>query len=393
MNSQLAIDGGEPIMAMPPMKSTIGTEELEAATKVLHNGVLSAFRGGPQVRAFEQAFASYVGTKYAVATTSGTTALHASLAALGLKAGDEVLVPALTFVSTASVALQENLTVIFVDIDEHFCMDAADLRSKITAKSRVIMPVHLYGHPAHMDEINQIALDHQLTVVEDACQSHGAEYNTQRTGSLGDIGCFSFFETKNMTCGEGGMITTSDPRLYEQLCLRREHGSPRNSPTWYAYQKLGYNYNMTELQGAIGQVQLSKLDTMNEARSANAELYLKHFNQTGLILPTVRQGSVSVYHNFPVLLPEALRDKRDFFVKALQAEGIPVDIAYPCTLYQTELFISRGIGGNCPRAEDFSSRLVTLFTDSAITEEIILNTKLAITKILDYLEAQHDEKH
>lgn len=387
MKSKLAIFGGTPVLSTtPPIKSSVGKAELAAVNSTLADGVLSAFRGGPRVRAFEKAFAAYVGTSYAVATTSGTTALHASLSALGLQKGDEVLVPAMTFVSTASVALQENLSVVFVDIDEYFCMDVDDLKSKITSKSKAIIPVHLYGQSARMREIMEIAAKHSLFVIEDACQAHGALDRDKKTGNLGDVGCFSFFETKNMTCGEGGMITTSNKKFYEQICLRREHGSPRNSSTWYDYKKLGYNYNMTELQGAIGLAQLAKLDDMNAARKANAALYSRHLKGLGLDLPKIRRGSQSVFHNYPVLLPKKLRSKRAFFVDAMRAEGIPIDIAYPTTLYQTELFVRLGIDGNCPFAEDASSRLFTLFTDSAINETVIMATSHAIQKILMYLK-------
>lgn len=384
--NELALYGGTPVTKPIPRKSSIGSEELAAAETVVKNGVLSGFRGGASVRAFEQAFAEYVGTKYAVATTSGTTALHASVASLGLKKGDEVLVPALTFVSTASVALQEGLTVVFVDIDDDYCMDVQDLKSKITEKSKAIIPVHLYGRPAQMEEIISIAKEHNLVVIEDACQAHGAEYEGKKAGNLGDIGCFSFFETKNMTCGEGGMVTTSDDELYRQICLRREHGSPRNTNTWYAYNVLGYNYNMTEVQGAIGKVQLGKLDAMNRGRVDNAQLYYKYLADLELTLPPEPKRSTNVYHNFPVLLPEKYREKRDLFIKAMQAEGIPIDVAYPCTLYQTKLFIDAGITGDCPRAEDISSRLFTLFTDNAIDEKVIIDTVEAIKKVFTYFE-------
>jgi len=383
---KLAIHGGRPVTIMPPIKNSIGKEELAAVNEVINSHVLSGFRGGSKVREFEAAFANYVGTKYAIATTSGTTALHASVAALSLMPDDEVLVPSLTFVSTASVILQENAKVVFVDVDETFCMDVDDLAKKITSHSKAIIPVHLYGQPANMEAINQLAKKHSLVVIEDACQSHGAELAGRKTGSLGDIGCFSFFQTKNMTCGEGGMITTSDEALYTKLCLRREHGSPRNSSTWYNYEVLGYNYNMTEMQGAIGKVQLSKLDKMNQGRIANAGFYDTYLSGLRLDLPILRHNSVHVRHNYPVLIPPEYREQRQFILEALQAEGIPCDTAYPTVLYKTNLFIEHNITGNCPVAEDKSSRLITLFTDIAINEDMIKHTRTAFQKIFAYLE-------
>jgi len=382
---KLAINGGEPLNTKTSSPLIVTALEKEAVRAVLNKGVLSSFRGGEFVRKFETEFAKYVGTEYALATTSGTTALHTSISSLNLNTTDEVLVPAVTFVSTASVVLQENLKVVFVDIDEYYGMDTEDLERKITKNSKAIIPVHLYGQPVNMDKIKIIAKKHNLKVIEDACQSHGAEFKGVKTGNLGDIGCFSFYETKNMTCGEGGMITTSDAKLYEQLCLRREHGSPRNSDTWYNYKLLGYNYNMTELQGSIGSVQLSKLDDMNEGRRINASLYDKYLSNLELELPKIRPDSKHVRHNYPVLLPKKLAQHRYFFVKAMASEGIPIDIAYPMPLYETVLFKNLGYVANCPRSDDITSRLFTLFTDTAISEEIIKKTSDAAKSILNYI--------
>lgn len=393
MSGKLAIHGGKPIRGMPPIKSPIGQEELAAAARVISNGVLSNFRGGAEVRNFEKAFAQYIGSKYAVATTSGTTALHACIAALPLNHEDEVLVPALTFASTASVVIQEGAKVVFVDIDDTFCMDIQDLKAKISPKSKAIIPVHLYGQAANMEAINALAAEHGLVVIEDACQSHGAKFNNSRTGNLGKAGCFSFFQTKNMTTGEGGMITTSDEDFYKELCLRREHGSPRDSVTWYNYVELGYNYNMTELQGAIGLVQLKKLDKMNQQRINNANLYLKYLADTNLDLPKTAKNNTHVWHNFPVLLPVKYRKSRNFVLSALKAEGIPCDVAYPKPLYETDFFIKRNIGGNCPSAEEKSSRLITLFTDLSVDESLIIDTKVAFNKILNFLEKNNEAMH
>lgn len=387
MKENLAINGGDPVTTMPPLKNTIGAEELDAISRVVRSGVLSSFRGGNNVHSFENAFADYVGAQYAIATTSGTSALHASVAALDLSPTDEVLVPALTFVSTASVVLQEGARVVFVDIDDTLCMSAEDLGRKITPNSRAIIPVHLYGQPADMSAIMSIAKAHDLLVIEDACQSHGAELDSRKTGSLGDIGCFSFFQTKNMTCGEGGMITTSSSSLYEKIRLKREHGSPHESSTWYNYKTLGYNYNLTEIQAAIGEVQLAKLDKMNLARQANAMHYDNYLSDLPLELPSARLGVKHVRHNYPVLLPENLASKRKFIVDALKAEGIPCDIAYPCPLYNTKLFDGPNFNRDCPYADNKSQRLVTLFTDSTIDEELIQLTQCAFYKIFTYLES------
>ena len=359
--------------------------ERNAVIDVINRGTLSSFRGGQEVKQFEKEFANYIHCKYALTTTSGTTALHTAIASLCLPKGSEILVPALTFVSTASVVIQEGLIPVFVDVDKHFCLDPCDLLKKITPKSRAIIPVHLYGHPAQMDKIMAIAHIHNLFVIEDACQSHGATYRGQKTGTIGDIGCFSFYETKNMSCGEGGMITCSNDELFAELCLIKEHGSPRAAKTWYQYERLGYNYSMTELQAAIGRVQLRRLDENNNNRRKNAAYYREVLSGLNIELPKHADDVDCVYHNFPVLLPAALGTYRDFIVDALRAEGVPIDIAYPQPLYRTQLFKEMHITANCPYVENVTSRLFTLFTDGAIDNETIELTGIALKKVLTFL--------
>ena len=391
---ELALHGGAPVARLTPMKYTIGKEESDAVRRLIDDtGILSSFRGGEKVREFEVAFAKYVGAKYAIATTSGTAALHASVAALNLSSTDEVIVPAMTFVSTASVVAQEGATVVFADVDKYYGLDPVDLEKKITEHTRAIIPVHLYGQPVNMKEISRIAKKHSLVVIEDACQSHGATLDGVKTGALGDVGCFSFFQSKNMTTGEGGMITTSSEELYEKMRLRREHGSPSDSKTWYDYRVLGFNYNMTEMQGAVGVVQLQKLDNMNAGRVRNAKEYDTSLKGLGLTVPAIRSGVTHVHHNYPVLLPKLLAPKRDFFVEALRAEGVPVDVAYPHPLYKSELFINLGVAGDCPKAEDYTSRLFNLFTDVSITTEVVADTVTAVKKVLSYIESHLDEEH
>lgn len=384
---KLAILGGTPIFNEECCAvNKFGMEEINALTRVVNNGCLSAFRGGSEVKSFEEEFAQFIGTKYALAATSGTAALHTAIASLDLPEGSEVAVPALTFVSTASVVLQEKLIPVFIDIDENYCMDPVDLENKITKKMKAVIPVHLYGHPAQMTKINEIAYKNNLVVIEDACQSHGAEYNGKKTGSLGDIGCFSFFETKNMTCGEGGMITCGNESKYESLCLTKEHGSPRNLNTWYSYVRLGYNYNMTEMQGAVGRCQLKKLEKNNEIRIHNGMKYREILEPLGLEIRKDASNVKNVYHNMPVLLPEKYRNERDFVVSALKAEGVAVDIAYPQPLYKTELFSKQGYGGlYLPNVEDVTSRMFTLFTDASISDDIIKNIGLAMDKVMNFL--------
>lgn len=383
---KLAIYGGPPTSIITNSKTKrFGQEEIDAVLRVMKNDCISEFRGGHEVKAFEKQFASYIGTSYAIATTSGTSALHTAVASLNLPKGSEVIVPAMTFVSTASVLLQENLIPIFADIDDSFCISTDDLIKKITKNTRAVIPVHLYGHPADMLKINKIAKSHDLYVIEDACQAHGASINGQKVGTFGDMACFSFYETKNMTCGEGGMITTQSRSVYDMARLKREHGSPYTSKTWYCYEVLGYNYNMTNLQAAIGLEQLKKLDDNNRRRIEIANLYRTLLKGLDLTFIRNKDGYCNVSHNFPVLLPLELAPKRDFFVDALKAEGIPVDIAYPFPLYRANIFKELN-SPKCLYAENMSSRLFTLFTDGAISQEVVADTAKAIVKILSFLK-------
>src|SRR3989344_4773171 len=236
---RLAIDGGRPVRDGPwKVGFPIGQEEKDEVIKVLDDGWISRFRGGERVRQFERNFADYCGVSYGIATTSGTTALHTAISALGIGPGEEVIVPALTFVSTASIVLQQNAVPIFADIKrETFCMSPEDLERKITERTKAVIPVHLFGHPADMGKILEIAKRNNLYVIEDAAQAHGASINGKKVGSFGNFGCFSFFQTKNMTCGEGGMVLTDDNKLYREARLSREHGSPESDKGWYFYDR------------------------------------------------------------------------------------------------------------------------------------------------------------
>jgi perosamine synthetase len=383
-NQDLAINGGSPVRTIKDKRQyTIGEEEKAMVMKVMENGILSAFRGGEFVREFENKFSDFCGCKYGIATTSGTTALHTAVSALGLKPGDEVIVPAYTFVSTASVVIQENATPVFADIDESFNLDMADVKRKITPKTKAVIVVHLFGNPANMEELMKVARDKSLVVIEDCAQAHGAILNNKKAGSFGDFGCFSFFQTKNMTCGEGGMVITNDSVLYSKAKRKREHGSldiPGGS--WYNYEELGYNYNMTEMQAAVGLAQLDKLPRFNEKRIENGKRYRKLLADTNLLF--IKDNGVNVYHNFPILIPAELSPKRDEIVSAIRAEGVWVDVCYPKALYQTNLFINMGIKGDCPMTENVASRMITAFTDPLVSKDYIEDTCKAIKKCISY---------
>ena len=239
----------------------LGDAEYANVEDVLDRG---HFVQGPYVSEFEDKWADYVGTEHAVAVSSGTTAIQLSLAALGLEPGDEVIVPSLTFGSTATAVVHQGGVPVFADIDRDlYTLDHTDLERCISDRTRAIIPVHLYGHPAEMDEVRALADEHDLAVVEDAAQAHGATYRGTQVGAIGDVGCFSFYATKNITSGEGGMVTTDDDEVAARIRRLRNHGLEDRD----THVDLGYNYRMSELQAAIGTEQVDRLDEFNERRT------------------------------------------------------------------------------------------------------------------------------
>ncbi|MBM4431649.1 MAG: DegT/DnrJ/EryC1/StrS family aminotransferase, partial [Chloroflexi bacterium] len=248
---------------IPIARPVIGEEEKQAVLAVLESGMLAQ---GQQVRAFEEAFAEYCGVKYAVATSSGTTALHTALLAHGVGPGDEVITTPFTFIASANSILFTGARPVFVDIEEDsYNINPTLIEEKITSRTKAILPVHLYGNPCDLEAIMTIADRHGLIVIEDACQAHGASVHGKKVGSF-STGCFSFYPTKNITTAEGGMITTDDDAVAERARLIRQHGMRKR----YYHEVLGYNFRLTDIQAAIGLAQLGKLPEWTAKRIANA---------------------------------------------------------------------------------------------------------------------------
>jgi dTDP-4-amino-4,6-dideoxygalactose transaminase len=387
---KLAIFGGKPVISKrPPQPSPIGEEEIAAANQVLKTGVLSWSRRGDYVAFFEKSFARFLGSKYAVSASSGTAALHTAVSALEIGPEDEVLVPALTFVSSASVVLQVGAKPVFVDIDERtFNLDVSNLEKKVTKKTKAIIVVHLYGNPCDMTKIKELADRYDLKVIEDCSQAHGAEYNNSFVGTFGNMACFSFQQTKNMTCGEGGMVITDDAELYKKCSNIVDHGLIGGDLEKYDYDHLGYNYHLTDLQAAIATEQLKKLSNMNKKRIENSSLYKKHLSGTDLSFQKETQNAKNVYYTLTVLLPEQLKNKRDWFVEAVRAENAEVLKLYPLSLPQTKLFSGSKADTKYPIASSVASRLFNLCTNPGISQEIIRKTCRAIKKVLVHLNAK-----
>ena len=390
MTNKLEILGGKPISIKKLLRSSpIGKSEINAVIKVMNEGVLSKAGRGKSVKTFEKKFAQFHNLKYAITTTSGTTALHTAISALNIKKGDEVLVPDLTFISSASIILQQQAKPIFVDINPvTFCIDITDLEKKITEKTKAIIVVHLYGHPVEIETILKIAKKHNLKIIEDCAQSHGAKYKGQYVGTFSDIACFSFYQTKNLTCGEGGMVLMNNKKLYNACCSIVDHGLIDGNLQGYDYDRLGYNYHITEMQAAIGIEQLKKLKIMNKQRAANANKYKNLLKETDIIFQDDSKNIDHVYYALTALLPEKLKNNRDWFVDAVRAEGVEINKIYPKPLHRTKLFSSFGNESQCPNTSNVAARLFNFYTNPGITDNYIRLTCEAVEKVLNYLNGK-----
>lgn len=311
-------------MKIPVSTPDITPEDVGAVAECAASGWVSGI--SPYVERFEKEFADYIGVKHGVATGSGTTALHLAMASLKLPRGSEVVMPSFTMIASANACSYLGLKPVFVDIEpDTWCMDTSKLVNKITSKTKAIMPVHIYGHPCNMGAIRDIALDHDLYIIEDAAESHGATWKNKKTGSLGDLGCFSFYANKIITTGEGGMITTDDDDLAETCRWLRAHAFGREG-RHYWHEDVGYGYRMGGLQAALGSSQLKRVNYYVQKRQMNAWYYmhqLEHLRERGLVVyPVQRREASNVYWMFSVLLTDEAKISRDYLVKALEGFGI-----------------------------------------------------------------------
>lgn len=324
---------------IPVNKPIIGEEEKKAVLDVVSSGMLvnASYEGGEQVRAFEGKVRNLLGVKHVVAVNSGTAALHTALMAFGVKAGDEVIVPSFTFLATANVVLACGAKPVFVDIGDDYNMDPAAFKKAITKKTKAVIPVHVYGYPADMDEIRETASAKSVRVIEDAAESLGATYKGTQTGKLSDAGCFSLYATKVVTSGEGGAISTDDDELADMLRLVRNHGQVHG----YDSRHLGFNYRLPEMSAALASVQMDRLAGFLKARERNAK-YL------GERLATVEgakftQDSPDRTHVF-YLYTLYLRKNREKIRKALNAAGVGAGVYWHIPVHKTPLYAGLGYG-------------------------------------------------
>lgn len=380
----------EKVHDVPFHRAAVGEEEVQAVAEVIRSGWLTM---GPKTIEFEKQFASYIGARHAIAVCSGTAALHLSLEAIGLNAGDDVLIPATTFTATGEVVKYFGARPVLVDIEPSTMnIDVRDAAARVTPHTRAIIPVHLGGLPCDMDEIQSLARRHKLHVIEDAAHALPSEYRGSRIGSVSELTAFSFYATKTLTTGEGGMITTDNDEHAARLRLMRLHGIAgdawkrygKNGSWYYEVVEAGYKYNLTDLQSALGLVQLKKCDTSTAARRRIAATYSDAFqNIPEIEIPAVRADRESSWHLYVLRLNlDQLSIERNTFVDQLRERGIGCSVHFiPLNLHP---FYQRAYGygaGDCPMAEAEFQRCFSLPIYPEMSDSIVAQVIDAVSEV------------
>ena len=392
--NKLAINGGTPVRDtyLAYGKQKIDEDDINSVVKVLKGDYLTT---GPIVSEFENSVAKYVGTKYAVAVSNGTAALHMACYAAGISEGDEVLVPAITFAASSNCVLYCGGKPVFIDIDpKSYNIDINKIKEKITSKTKAIIPVDFAGQSVDMDLILKIAEEYNLIVIEDAAHALGSEYKNEKVGSKAHMTEFSFHPVKPITTGEGGVVVTNSKELYEKMILFRSHGITRNSelmtenqgPWYYEQIDLGYNYRLTDIQSALGLSQIKKLDDFILKRREIVNKYNEAFKDLKeIVTPFENEYSKSGHHIYVLLLNlDKLKCGRKEIFEALQAENIGVNVHYlPVYLhpYYKKLGYKKG---ECPVAEDIYNRMITIPLFPSMSDKDIKDVIEAVKKVLNY---------
>ena len=345
---------------IPISKPILENEEKLAVLRMFDSEFLAQ---GKKVEEFERNFAQYIGVKYAIATSSGTTSLHLALLANGIGPGDEVITTPFTFIASSNAILYCGAKPVFVDIGEDFNINPDLIEEKITNKTKAIVPVHLYGYPAQMAKIMRIAKKYHLVVVEDACQAHGASIKEKKVGSFG-IGCFSFYPTKNITTGEGGIITTNHKRLADRMRLLRNHGMKIK----YNHEIIGFNFRMTDMAASIGVEQLKKLEIFNTKRIANANFLNKNIKTKGIILQKSTEEYHHVFHQYTLRITNQCSKSRKEIIKKLEENEIGSGIYYPLPVYKQKPYAILGYKDFLPATEQFCKEVISLPVHPSLTK-------------------------
>lgn len=340
----------------------IDEESTKAILDVVKSGQIAQ---GPKVEEFEKSFAGYIGTKFAIAVNSGTAALHLALIAAGIGEGDEVITTSFSFIATANCCLFVGAKPVFADVDaQTFNISPRLIEQKITPKTKAVIVVDLYGQACDMDEIIAICKKHNLVLIEDACQAHGAEFKGRKVGSYG-IGCFSFYPTKNMTTGEGGMITTDDEEIVRKAKLARQHGQSRR----YVHDVLGYNFRMTDIAAALGICQLKKLDGANARRIKNAGYLTEQITSIkGLVPPHIGANRNHVFHQYTIKVTPEYKYSREELQQKLLDKGVSTIIYYPTPIHQQPFYKDLGYKEVLPVTEALSQRVLSLPVHPGVSE-------------------------
>jgi len=340
---------------IPIAKPSIGMEEKKVVLDVLDSGMIAQ---GKKVKELEDSFADYIGTKYASATNNGTSALHTALLACGIKEGNEVITTPFSFTATANSILFCGARPVFADIDaDTFNIDAEKIEEKITSKTKAVLVVHLFGNPCDMNKIKDVCNKYKLLLIEDACQAHGAEYKGQKVGSIGDCGVFSFYPTKNMTTGEGGIITTNNVDIDRKCRIIRDHGQEDRDNQIM----LGYNYRMTDIQAAMGIEQLKKLEGFIEKRISNAKMLNEGLKGVkGIITPKKQAETRHVFNQYTIRVTEEFKISREALINKLKTVGIGAFVYYPKPIYRQKYYLGLGYEDNLKNAENAAKEVLSI---------------------------------
>jgi len=376
--SKLAIEGGKPVSVkkVPLVKPTFSQKDADDITKILKSAYV---RMGPYTKEFEEKFAERVGAKYAYAVSNGTAALHCAYLST-LKPGDEVIAPAFTFIATISTVMYSNAKPILADVDpDTFLLDPEKVKEKITKKTKAIAPVHLFGNSCDMKALTDLAEDHNLLIINDCAQAHGTEYAGKDLGSWLNLSCYSFYPTKTMTTGEGGIVTTDDPELNRLGSLLRSHGDDGR----YHHVLFGLNYRTTDIMSAIGLNQLSQLDDFLAKRRHNAEVLLKGLKKIeGVVPQKITPKTKPSYSYFSVTLnTEKLHCTRDEFIKTLAVENIECGVHYPTSLTEQPVVKEILKPKACPISEDLSCRILSLPMHPYLTDSDLKKIVEGVDKV------------
>jgi dTDP-4-amino-4,6-dideoxygalactose transaminase len=355
-------------------------EQKEVASVLQENALTTAARdGGKRVRNFESQVRKYLGAKHVLAVNSGTAALHAALLAADIKQGDEVLLPSFTFVATANAVVASGANPVFVDVKrDDYTIDVSDMKSKITKKSKAVIPVHLYGHPADMDELGEIANKHSIAVIEDACQSLGSTFKKKQTGTFGVMGCFSMYASKVLTAGEGGAVATDSDEMADKIKMIRNHGMVEG----YDTRILGLNLRLPELSAAVAKIQMQKLGRMLELRRRNAELLSKLLAGAKKGAMQIPQETADKKFNW-YLYTVALGGGRDSVKDALARENIGATVYYSPPVHKTPFYKQLAPGTTLPSTEWAADHVLSLPIHPHVSEDDIERIAKATLKALD----------